>query len=105
MAAQGRTAEAANYQAQLTARQALDPYHWIALGLMQYRAQDYRGAIDALERAQSLTTGFVEIHRYLALAYWHNGQANKAKAQLSTLAGIDEEDPSLALLSRKFSVR
>ena len=105
MAAQGRTAEAANYQAQLSARQALDPYHWIAMGLAQYRAQDYRGAIDALERAQSLTTGFVEIHRYLALAYWHNGQANKAKAQLSTLAGIDEEDPSLALLSRKFSVR
>ena len=105
MLAQGREADAANFEAQLIARQAQDPYHWISLGLEQYRAQNYRAAIDALEKAQGLTTGFVEIHRYLALAYWHNGQANKAKAQLSTLAAIDDEDPSLALLNRKFSVR
>jgi len=103
MVVQGRTAEAERYEALRVARREQDPYYWIAAGLSHYQQQDYRSAIRALEQAEKLTTGFAEIHRYLALSYWHSGQRGKAQAQLGTLASINSEDPSLAQLTSKFS--
>jgi tetratricopeptide (TPR) repeat protein len=102
MLAQGRTADADRYQTMLLARREQDPYYWIAAGLSEYQQKEYLNAIRALEKAEKLTTGFAEIHRYLALAYWFNGQRGKAQEQLGTLAAINREDPSLAQLSRKF---
>ncbi len=100
--AQGRDAEAADIQRQLLARRERDPYYWLGLGIERLRQARLAEAIDALERAQELTTGFEEVHRYLAIAYWHHGDERKAREQLAVLGAIDGADGSLALLSRKF---
>lgn len=61
----------------------------------------FESAIRALERAESLTTGFEEIHRNLAIAYWRNGQREAASKQLKVLTALNSKDPGVALLSRK----
>ena len=99
--AQGRTQEAQHYQALMEARQKQEPYYWIDQGLDQLQARDYRRAIESLERAQALTTGFSEVHRYLAVAYLNDGKPDKAQEQLTTLAQIDSHDPALAVINRK----
>jgi tetratricopeptide (TPR) repeat protein len=98
---QGRSQEAAQYQAMLEARQKLAPYYWIRQGVDQLQARNFRQAVDALEKAQSLTTGFSEVHRYLALAYLQSGKPDKAQEQIATLARIDNNDPSVGQLNRK----
>ncbi|MEO8103957.1 MAG: hypothetical protein ABI790_15645 [Betaproteobacteria bacterium] len=106
---QGRDAEAEKYAAMLRARQEKDPYYWIGLGLDHLRAANYPGAVGALERAESLTTGFDEVHRYLAIAYWRSGDQAKAKKQLAVLKALTRPgepgaaETSLAALSRKIS--
>lgn len=99
---QGRTQEAQQYEAQRIARQQQAPYYWIDQGREALMANHFDRAIDALERAQALTSGFSEVHRYLAAAYWHAGKPEKAQQQLATLSRIDREDPALPVLSRKF---
>lgn len=98
---QGREAEAVKYQALLEARIQNEPYYWIDKGFDQLQAGNYRRAIESLEKAQTLTTGFSEVHRYLAVAYLHEGKADKAQEQLTTLAMIDAEDPALSVITRK----
>lgn len=105
MASQGRNNEANLYRDILIAHQEQDPYFWIARGLNQYRSSNFKNAIDDLSKAQSLATGFSEIHVYLAMAYWHDGQREKAQEQYDALARINNHDPNLASLSRKFSAR
>ena len=100
---QGRESEALKYTKILQARQDKDPYYWIGLGLDHLKGQNYRKAVDALERAQALTNGFEEVHRYLAIAYWRAGEQTQARNQLSVLASLQVDDASLAALSRKFS--
>lgn len=99
---QGRIAEAQHYAALLAQRQTEDPYYWLGVGLDHLQRSRYRQAIDSLERAQALASGFVEIHRYLALAYWRDGQQTAATRQLSLLAAIAGDDPEIETLSRKF---
>ncbi|OYT93621.1 MAG: hypothetical protein CFE43_02580 [Burkholderiales bacterium PBB3] len=99
--AQGRTQEAQHYQALLEAREKQQPYYWIDQGLDQLQARNYRRAIESLERAQALTTGFSEVHRYLAVAYLQDGKPDKAQEQLTTLEQIDSHDPALAAINRK----
>ena len=100
---QGRTAEAAGYAVQLQARQARDPYHWIALGSRHLEAGEVRQAIAALERAQAMAHGFAEVHRHLALAYWRAGEPVRANEQLAVLAAIAGGDAWVSALSRKFN--
>ena len=100
---QGRHQEAARYQATLGARQELAPYYWIRRGQEALQAQNYRQAIDALEKAQALATGFSEVHRYLALAYLHSGKPDMARAQIATLSRIDRNDPAVGQLTLKMT--
>nr|WP_295784764.1 tetratricopeptide repeat protein [Rhodoferax sp.] len=101
--AQGRTTEAQHYAQMLEKRQDEDPYYWLSKGIVALRDGRLRAAVSALERAESLTSGFEEIHYHLALAYARNGQREAAKKQLVVLTAIDSKDPGVALLSRKFS--
>lgn len=101
LVSQGRTQEAQHYQALLETRQKQEPYYWINQGLSQLQARDYRKAIASLERAQALTTGFSELHRYLAVAYLQDGKPDKAQEQLTALEHIDSHDPAVALINRK----
>jgi Flp pilus assembly protein TadD len=98
---QGRQAEAVRYQALLEAKMQSEPYYWIDQGFDQLQAGNYRRAIESLEKAQTLTTGFSEVHRYLAVAYLRDGKTEKAQEQLETLAMIDAEDPALTIINRK----
>jgi tetratricopeptide (TPR) repeat protein len=101
LASQGRTPEAQRYADLLKRRQNEDPYHWFGLGLAALNDGRYGQAILALERAASLTSGFEEVHYNLGLAYWRNGQRDKAGKQLAALEAINERDPGVAVLSKK----
>jgi Tfp pilus assembly protein PilF len=98
---QGRDAEAQVYERRLLAQREHDPYYWLGLGRERLRQAQYGSAVEALERAQALTTGFGEVHRYLAIAYWHTGQRAKARDQLAVLTALDLGDEDTDRLSRK----
>ncbi len=100
---QGRHLEAAHYQAQLEARQKLAPYYWIRRGLEALQARNFRQAIDALEKAQELATGFSEVHRYLALAYLQSGKPDLAQEQIAALSRINHDDPAVGQLTLKMA--
>ena len=93
------------YASQLQARRDRDPYYWLGLGLEELQQTRYPQAIAALERAQALTTGFEEVHRYLAIAYWRAGKPHMARDQLAVLDAMDRGDASVALLNKKFKHR
>ena len=103
LADQGRATEAKYYADLLVKRQEEDPYYWLGLGLVALDAQRHGAAISALERAASFASGFKEIHYYLGLAYWRDGQREAARKQLATLSAINRQDPGVATLSKKFS--
>jgi Flp pilus assembly protein TadD len=98
---QGRDAEAQPYERQLLARRERDPYYWLGLGLERLQQARYAQAVDALERAQALTSGFEEVHRYLAIAYWRTGQSHRARDQLAMLAALDPSDAIVQRMNRK----
>ena len=110
LVSQGREAEASVYARMLQARQDKDPYYWLGLGLYYLKEAKFAKAISALEQAQALTTGFDEVHRYLAIAYWRNGDQAKAQKQLAVLASLIQPgtpgstDPDFAALSRKINM-
>ncbi len=101
MVAQGRAQEAGAYQALLVARQEQDPYYWIGVGIDRYTARQFDRAATAFERAEALTSGFAEVHRFLAMAYFNQGHYAKAKSQVAALLKVDDEDPALGVLKRK----
>jgi len=101
LVSQGRESEALKYAEILRARQEKDPYYWLGAGLDHLQRGNYSKAVDALEHAQDLTTGFQEVHRYLAIAYWRAGKQVQAKNQLSLLASLMPDDSALTALRRK----
>jgi len=103
LVSQGRETEALKYAKMLQARQDKDPYYWLGLGFDHLQRENYQEAVDALEHAQALTTGFDEVHRYLAIAYWRAGKQAQAKKQLAVLASLQLGDPGLAALSKKIT--
>lgn len=103
LVAQGRDSEAQTLRAALEADRKNDPYYWINLGHQHLQEGNTYRAVSALERAQDLTTGFAEVHRYLAQAYLLQGKTTKAQEQLDTLARINQQDTSLSALQSKLS--
>jgi tetratricopeptide (TPR) repeat protein len=103
LVSQGRESEALKYAEILRARQEKDPYYWLGVGLDHLQRGNYQKAVGALEHAQDLTTGFQEVHRYLAIAYWRAGKQAHAKNQLSLLASLIPDDPALAALRKKIN--
>ncbi len=101
LSAQGRTNEAVTYAKLLDVRREKNPYYWIGLGLDQLRKGHYKQAIYSLEQAQARSTGFVEVHRYLAIAYARDGNQTEAKKQVSLLADLTNGDTSDAALNKK----
>jgi tetratricopeptide (TPR) repeat protein len=100
LTAQGRTAEAQLLARALAAGRERDPYHWIGIGVRHLEDGELRAAIDALEHAREMATGFDEVHRYLALAYWRAGDAGKAREQIALMASSGDK-AGLAKLRRK----
>ena len=98
LVSQGRESEALKYKEILQARQYKDPYYWLGVGLHHLEEGNYQKAVNALERAQDLTRGFQEVHRYLAIAYWRAGKPIQAKNQLSVLASLMVGDSGFAAL-------
>jgi tetratricopeptide (TPR) repeat protein len=98
---QGRGEEAARYAHVLQSLQERDPYYWLGVGLDRLQAAELRPAIIALERAAALSSGFGEVHKYLALAYHRAGDAERARNQLSLLASLQADDPGVSTLRKK----
>jgi tetratricopeptide (TPR) repeat protein len=88
---QGREAEALEMARLLQSQRERDPYYWIGLGISHLNQGRTRQAIDALEEAQLLTSGFEEVHRYLALAYSRAGEQARASEQLGLLEALSED--------------
>jgi tetratricopeptide (TPR) repeat protein len=101
LVAEGRSAEAEAIAIKLRKHDDEDPYFWVGIGLDHLQQNRYSKAIEALERAELLTTGFEEIHRYLAIAYWRNGQQKLADKELATLVSMRSDDQLVKTLSRK----
>ena len=101
LVSQGRESEASKYREILQARQEKDPYYWLGVGLHHLQEGNYEKAVNALERAQDLTRGFQEVHRYLAIAYWRAGKRTQAKNQLAVLASLMVGDLEFAALGRE----
>jgi Flp pilus assembly protein TadD len=104
MESQGRQQEAAKYSQMLQVRQSRDPYYWIGVGLAGLNEGDPNKAVGAFERAQELTVGFAEVHRYLAIAYWRAGKREQADKQLAILTSSAPSDPGVAMLRKKFGL-
>jgi tetratricopeptide (TPR) repeat protein len=102
--AQGREQEAQAIQTQLQYRRTQDPYYWAALGLQHLREAQFSRAIEALERAQAFSSGFEEVHRLLAVAYWRDGQRARADQQLSLMAQHNIDPDGVLALRKKFRV-
>jgi tetratricopeptide (TPR) repeat protein len=98
---QGRTAEAQRFARKIEAGRERDPYHWIGIGLRHLNEGEIRRAIGALETAKELTSGFDEIHRYLALAYARNGEPAKARDELARVASMTGDARLVSKLKRK----
>jgi tetratricopeptide (TPR) repeat protein len=101
LVSQGRESEALKYKEILQVRQTNDPYYWLGVGLHQLQEGNYQKAVNALERAQDLTKGFLEVHRYLAIAYWRAGKPIQAKNQLAVLSSLMVGDLEFAALGRE----
>lgn len=101
--AQGRYDEALVIERELQTRRDIDPYYWIAIGVRHLEAGEYRAAIRALERAQKLTTGFEEVHQYLALAYWRAGERAQADQQLALLGSLSRDGASVSRVHKKMA--
>jgi hypothetical protein len=69
--------------------------------VQRLQAGRWADAVAALERAQALTSGFVEVHQYLAIAYWRDGRLHQARDQLAMLGTLDRDGSNVAALSRK----
>lgn len=78
--------------------QESDPYFWIGAGLQALQTKQYERAIQSLEKAQKLSTGFEEVHQYLAEAYWRVGNIDLAKQQMKILGDINSTNPKLRFL-------
>ncbi|MBI5278192.1 MAG: hypothetical protein HY854_17220 [Burkholderiales bacterium] len=100
--AQGRDAEAKVLAQRVQRLQDSDPYYWIAEGMQHLFAGQSARAAAALERAEMLTSGFGEVHRYLAVAYWNLGERERARRHLDQLAVLDLGGHVTAKLRRKF---
>lgn len=99
---QGRVAEAQAFAQRLRTRQEGDPYWWISQGIRHLADGEPRKAVVALQQAQRITSGFGEVHRFLALAYWQLGERSQADEQLALLTEVDPNNVGAAKLRRKF---
>jgi tetratricopeptide (TPR) repeat protein len=100
---QHRDAEALVVADQLRAAQDADPYHWISRGVEALNEGRDRQAVDALQHAQELTSGFSEVHGWLALAYWRMGDRGRAREQLAQLDALQSGSPLAGKLRRKLT--
>lgn len=98
---QGREAEALETARLLQGRRERDPYYWIGLGLNHLNQGRSRQAIDALEEAQQLTSGFDEVHRLLAAAYAMVGESARAQEQRKVLAMLADGSSAAGVRKKK----
>lgn len=98
---QGRAAEAQVLARELESRRSRDPYYWTGVGIRHLQEGQSSRAVSALERARDIAPGFVEIRRYLALAYARTGDQKLAQAELKALGEITQPDPQLATFRKK----
>nr|WP_315467945.1 tetratricopeptide repeat protein [uncultured Undibacterium sp.] len=102
---QNRTSEAEKLVAAIEVSNAKNPHYWIGLGIYAMQNKDYKTAIKRFEKAQTLASGFAEIHQNLAEAYMKIGDMNAAKAEIIKLVSLVPSHPKSALLRTKFASR
>jgi Flp pilus assembly protein TadD len=82
--AQGRSAEAAPWQAKLAQLEAEPPLHHFDLGVAAVQAGDFKAGLAHLRREMRRDPDYHEFHFWLALALYGLGDAAQAREHLST---------------------
>ncbi len=85
----GLTDEAIRYGNLTT---SLDPKHyggWKLLGTAYYRKGNFADSVAAYEKAAALKPELAEAHTYLGMAYFENGDVDKAEAELTKAYAMD----------------
>jgi Flp pilus assembly protein TadD len=70
--------------------------YWNTLGVARYRAREWKGAIEALEKAETLEPEkYLAINGFfLAMAHWHLGQTRDARIWFDKAAAQMEKNRS-----------
>lgn len=102
---QHRYEEAETFKKAIQASNDKNPHYWIGLGMYAMSQQDYQKAINSLEKAQSLASGFSEIHQNLAEAYLKTGNPDRAKEEIRKFVTLLPEHPKSTMFRTKFAVR
>lgn len=90
----GRTEQAAEFDARISARRARDPFYLFELGQQQIAAGNYAAARESLEQAQDLIVGFRELHEALLGVYTALGLEPAVQQQRDRLAGLATSVPT-----------
>lgn len=102
---QKRDSEAEQLSAAITASDAKNPHYWIGLGQYAMSQQNYKEAIRSFEKAETMASGFAEIHQNLAEAYMKVGEMERAKTEIKKLVSLVPTHPKSQLLRTKFAAQ
>lgn len=102
---QKRDGEAEQLSAAINASDAKNPHYWIGLGMYAMSRNDYKEAIRHFEKAETMASGFAEIHQNLAEAYMKIGDMERAKTEIKKLVSLVPTHPKSTLLRTKFAAQ
>lgn len=102
---QKRDSEAEQLSVAIKASDAKNPHYWIGLGMYAMSKNDYKEAIRSFEKAETMASGFAEIHQNLAEAYMKVGEMERAKAEIKKLVSLVPTHPKSQLLRTKFAAQ
>lgn len=102
---QKRDSEAEQLSIAIKASDAKNPHYWIGLGMYAMSKNDYKEAIRSFEKAETMASGFAEIHQNLAEAYMKVGEMERAKAEIKKLVSLVPTHPKSQLLRTKFAAQ
>lgn len=102
---QKRDSEAEQLSVAIKASDAKNPHYWIGLGMYAMSKNDYKEAIRSFEKAETMASGFAEIHQNLAEAYMKVGEMERAKAEIKKLVSLVPTHSKSQLLRTKFAAQ
>ncbi|MBC3872871.1 tetratricopeptide repeat protein [Undibacterium flavidum] len=102
---QKRDGEAELLSTAIRASNEKNPHYWIGLGMYAMSRNNFKEAIRSFEKAETMASGFAEIHQNLAEAYMKIGDMDRAKTEIKKLISLVPAHPKSKLLGTKFAAQ